>query len=148
MESACLRKSNLISDLECVVCIADDIIIHGKDGKEHDIRMNKFIKRCKKEGIESNKEKMEHKMPAVTFVGHKITEKGLEVDSEKVKAIEKFPAPTNVSQLQGFLGLNNFIAKFIPKSTDIVHPLHNLLKKNVPWNWLKAQEAAFQAVKD
>ena len=125
------RLSNLISDLEGVVCIADDII-HGKDGKEHDIRMNKFIKRCEKKGIALNKEKMDHKVPAVTFMGHKITEKGLEVDPEKVKAIEKFLAPTNVSQLRGFLGLTNFIAKFIPKSTDIVHPLHNLLKKNVP----------------
>ena len=47
--------SNLISDLEGVVCIANDIIIHGKDGKEHDIRMNKFIKRCGKEGIALNK---------------------------------------------------------------------------------------------
>ena len=142
------RLSNLISKLEGVVCIADDIIIHRKNGKEHDIRMNKFIKRCEKERIALNKEKMEHKLPAVTFVGHKITEKGLEVDPEKVKAIEKFPAHTNVSQLRGFLGLTNFIAEFIPKSTDIVHPLHNLLKTNVPWNWSKAQEAAFQAVKD
>ena len=55
------RFSNLISDLEGVVCIADDIIIHGKDGKEHDIRISKFIKRCEKEGIALNKEKMEHK---------------------------------------------------------------------------------------
>ena len=109
--------------------------------------MNKFIKRCEK-GITLNKEKMEHKVPAVTFMGHKITEKDLEVDPEKVKAIEKFPAPKNVSQLRGFLGLTNFIAKFVPKSTDIVQPLHNLLKKNVLWNWSKAQEAAFQAVKD
>ena len=59
-----------------------------------------------------------------------------------------FSVYTNVSQLRGFLGLTNFIAKFIPKRTDIVHPMHNLLKKNVPWNWSKAQEAAFQAVKD
>ena len=29
-----------------------------------------------------------------------------------------------------------------------MHPLHNLLKKNVPWNWSKAQEAAFQTAKD
>ena len=29
-----------------------------------------------------------------------------------------------------------------------MHPLHNLLKKNVPWNWSKAQQAVFQAVKD
>ena len=93
------RLSNLISDLEGVVCIADDIIIHGKNGKEHDIRMKKFIKRCENEGIALNKEKMKHKVPAVTFMGYKITEKGLEVDPEKVKAIEKFPAPTNVSQL-------------------------------------------------
>ena len=81
--------------------------------------MNKFIKRCEKEEIALNKEKMEHKLPVVTFMGHKITEKVLEVDPEKVKAIEKFPAPTNVCQLQGFLGLTNFIAKFVPKSTDI-----------------------------
>ena len=53
-----------------------------------------------------------------------------------------------MSQLPGFLGLTNFIAKFIPKSTDIVHPLHNLLQKNAPWNWSNAQEAVFQAVKD
>ena len=51
-------------------------------------------------------------------------------------------------QLRGFLGLTNFIAEFIPKSTDIVHPLHNLLKKILSWNWSKAQEAASQAVKD
>ena len=71
------RLSNLISDLEGVVCIADDIIIHGKNRKEHDIRINKFIRRCEKEGIALNKEKMGHKVPAVTFMGHKITEKGL-----------------------------------------------------------------------
>ena len=90
------RLSNLISDIEGVVCIADDIVIHGK---EHDIRMNKYIKRCAKDGFALNREKMEHKVPAVTFMGHKMTEKGLEVDPEKVKEIEKFPAPTNVSQL-------------------------------------------------
>ena len=49
--------------------------------------MNKFIKRCEKEGIALNKEKMEHKVPAVTFIGHKIIQKDLEVDPEKVKAI-------------------------------------------------------------
>ena len=65
--------------------------------------MNKlFIKRCENEGIALNKEKMEHKVPAVIFMEHKITENGLEVDPEKVKAIEKYPAPTNVSQLEGF----------------------------------------------
>ena len=92
---------------DTTVCIADDIIICGKNGKEHDIRMNKFNKRCEKEGIALNKKKMEHKVPAVSFMGHKITEKGREVDHEKVKEIEKFPAPTNVSQLRRFLGLTN-----------------------------------------
>ena len=46
--------------------------------------MNKFIKICEKEGIALNKDKMEHKVPAVAFMGHKITEKGLEVDLKKV----------------------------------------------------------------
>ena len=70
--------------------------------------MNKFIKRCEKEGNALNKEKMEHKVPAVTFMGHKITEKGLEVDPEKVIAIEKFPAPTKGESASRVFRFNQF----------------------------------------
>lgn len=138
----------IISDLEGIVCIADDIIIHGRDEKEHEIRMKKFIERCEKEGVKLNKEKMEQKVSSVTFMGHTITENGLEVDKEKVKAIENFPVPTNVSELRSFLGMMNFISKFIQNCADLAHPLHNLLRKNVPWNWSSAQDKAFQTIKE
>lgn len=142
------KLTSIFSDLEGIVCIADDIIIHGKDDQEHDARMLKFIERCKKEGVKLNKEKLEQKVTSLTFMGHKITKDGLEVDQEKVKAIENFPAPTNVSQLRSFLGLTNFVSKFINNSAEIIHPLHNLLRKNVSWNWSSSQEKAFNKIKE
>jgi hypothetical protein len=41
----------------------------------------------------------------------------------------------------------NFVSKFIPNSSDVLHPLNNLLKKDVPWNWSNTQEDAFNQVK-
>jgi len=135
------------SDLEGIICIADDIIIHGKDENEHDERMNKFLERCLIKGIKLNKDKLFNKVDAVTFMGHKITKDGLEVDEEKIKAVKNFPSPSNVTQLRSFLGLVNFVSKFVQNSAKTLHPLNNLLKNNVEWHWSESQQNAFDLIK-
>ena len=136
-----------LNDLHGVRCIADDIIIHGKDEAEHDTKMNRILDRCQQQGIKLNRDKCELKMKSVSFMGHIINEKGIEMDHIKVKAVNEFPTPQNVSQLKSFLGLLNFFSKFIPKQSDILHPLNNLLKNDVPWMWSKAQQEAFDNTK-
>ena len=80
-------------------------------------------------------------------MGHCISENGIEVDSEKVEAIKSFPVPHNVTALKSFLGMVNFIAKFLPNLSNILYPLHNLLKKDVQWCWSEAQSSAFEKIK-
>lgn len=138
----------VFSDLPGVICVADDIIIHGKDANEHDENMSKFLQRCKDEGVALNREKMEHKVTSLTFMGHKITSNGLEVDEEKVRVIKDFPRPSNVPQLRCFLGMVNFVAKFIQNSSKVLHPLNNLLQKGITWNWSDSQEQAFVKIKE
>ena len=65
----------------------------------------------------------------------------------KITAIEEFPVPENVSKLRTFIGMVNFIAKLIPNLSKELHPLHNLLKKDVQWTWSNSQEAAFRKIK-
>ena len=136
-----------LSDLNGVLCVADDIIVHGKNDEEHDKNLKKFLQRCEDKGIKLNQDKSEIKVNHMTFMGHKISEKGLEVDPEKIKAIEEFPAPKNVSELRTFLGMVNFISKFIPKLSNVLHPIHNLLKKDVEWTWTDSQRGAFKKIK-
>lgn len=41
----------------------------------------------------------------------------------------------------------NYLSRYLPSVSTVLHPLHNLVKKDVPWTWLKSQEEAFQRVK-
>ena len=128
-----------------VVCVADDIIIHGKDLKEHDDNLEAFLRQCKEVDIRLNKEKLDLRTNAITFLGHRISSKGLEPDPAKVQAITQMDPPTNVRQLRTFIGMVNYMAKFLPKL--YLKPLTNLTKKEVPWNWSTAENDAFENIK-
>ena len=107
------KLHNALRDLKGVICVADDIIIHGRDNTEHDENMNKFLQRCLKEGIKLNEKKTFTKVETIAFMGHRITKEGLKIDDEKMKAINEFPRPTSITQLRSFLGMVNFLGKFL-----------------------------------
>jgi len=86
-------------------------------------------------------------MREITFMGHQITADGLHSDPEKVRAIAEMPPPTNVEELRRYLGMVNYLSKFIPNATITLRPLQNLLKKDVSWNWSDVQQEAFDSMK-
>src|SRR6218665_1861066 len=66
---------------------------------------------------------------------------------QKVEALLKFPAPNNKKQVQSLLGLASYYRKFLPHFADLTLPLTVLLKKNVPFRWSEAANAAFVDLK-
>ena len=76
---------------------------------------------------------MEIQLKEITFMGHRITENGLHSDPEKVRAIMDMPPPTNLEELRRYLGVVNYLGKFLPNATNTLSPLQNLLKKDVSW---------------
>ena len=66
----------------------------------------------------------------------------------KVQAIQKAPAPTNITELRAFLGLVNYYHKFLPNLSSTLSPLHILLRKSTKWNWTQNQQIAFDKVKE
>ena len=85
-----------------------------KNKGDHDINWKNFLVRCKSEGIKLDQEKTEKEKKTITFMGHKITEDGLEIHPTKVKAIDSFPVTTNTTQLKSFLGAIGFPSRFLP----------------------------------
>ena len=61
---------------------------------------------------------MELRKNEITFMGHKISKFGLQVDPDKIKAVLEIPEPKNVEELRRFLGIENFLSKFIPNMTE------------------------------
>lgn len=125
------KLTEAFNGLPGVVCVTDDVIIHGDTMESHDAHYKTFLQRCREQNIKLNKEKLDLRSDNVTFMGHQITKDGLQTDPEKVNAIKNYPPPTNIEELRRFLGMVNYLSRYLSHLTDDLQPLQNLLKKDV-----------------
>ena len=73
----------------------------------------------------------------VRFMGHLLTSEGLKADPSKVEAILEMPPPNDVKGLKRFLGMVNYLVKFLPLLSDMTEPLRRLQDKETEWCWLE-----------
>ena len=59
---------------------------------------------------------------------------GLKVVPEKVEALVKMPQPEDKTGLKRFMGMLQYVSKFLPNLSTASAPLRELLEKNVLWN--------------
>ena len=69
-------------------------------------------------------------------------------DSEKIDAIHALSTPTNIPELQEFLGMVTYLSLFIPGLSTLTAPQHELLKKDAEFSWDASYQTAFHHDKD
>ena len=144
--------THTLENLPGVLCIADDILICGtvetdeEATAKHDRSLQDLLQRCKDRGIVLNPDKMKLRMSEVSFMGHLLTNKGLKPDPANVEAIAKMPKPQDVEGVQRLNGFVNYLAKFLPKLSDVLEPIRRLTRKDTPWDWSSEQDQAFANV--
>jgi hypothetical protein len=109
--------NNVLSDLTGTRCFVflDDIVIYANSLVDHDRKLRDVFKRLRKYNLKLQPDKCEFLRKEVTFLGHKISERGVEPDTCKVDAVKNFPTPKTVKELKRFLGLIGYYRKFIPQ---------------------------------
>ena len=112
--------SEILDGIEGTICHMDDILIFGILAKEHDERVLAVLRRLQKAGI-ALYSKCEFFKKKIKFLGHLLSEDGVEMDPEKVQAMT-FHVPTNITELQQFNGMTNQLVKFIPNLASINEP--------------------------
>ena len=136
-----------LEGLDGVNCIADDIVVSGETTAEHDARLRRLLKRCEQVGIRLNKEKCVFRQHSITFVGHEITSEGLRADPAKIEAVIKMPKPQTKDEIRTLQGMVGYLSKFLPRLSQVMEPLRQLLRDEVKFVWGKEQEKAFSEVK-
>ena len=94
----------ILAHCDGVIGIADDVVVHGKDDKEHDKCLNKFMSHCE-HGLVFNKERSAVKQTSIVFLECVSDATGACLDPVKVSTVHKMPAPETETQLQKFLRL-------------------------------------------
>ncbi|XP_045534999.1 uncharacterized protein LOC123721191 [Papilio machaon] len=118
----------ILEDLEGVDSFVDDIVVWGVNIEEHDRRLKALLDRARE-------------------VGHTFSASGMQIDKSKLRAITDMPPPKDRPSLERFLGMVNYLSKYIPNYSEEVYPLRCLLKKDSVWCWDRVQEAAVTRVK-
>ena len=75
------------------------------------------------------------------------TTNGCKPAQSKVKAINEMPSPTSKKHVQSFIGMLNYLAKFSARLLDLVEPIQELCKEEVPFNWSPEHQETFKLIK-
>ena len=141
------RISEILSGTDGTVSMLDDVLVFGKNQKEHDEHLTEALKRIEKAGLTLNKEKCRFSKERITFLGQIIDSSGILPDPNKVSAIKNVGIPKNISDVRRFLGMTNQLNKFIPNLADETKVLRDLLCKKNSWMWERPQQEAFDKIK-
>jgi hypothetical protein len=141
------RMNEILEGLPGVVCLVDDILVHGSNEEEHKSRLFAVLDRIRKAGVTLNTGKCVFAQTSTRFLGHFINADGIQAETEKTSAITNMETPKSVPELRRFLGMVNQLGKFSPNIAELTKPLRELLGKKSSWLWGPPQDTAFQKIK-
>ena len=132
----------VIGDLQPSQCLIyiDDILVFSKDVSSHLDRLQSVFERLAKAGLKLKPQKSQFFKRRVRYLGHYVSQQGIEVDNDKVSALLNWPVPKTVKQLRRLLGFCSFYRRFVPGFSKVVKPLTDLLAE--PPNQKKKSKAS------
>jgi hypothetical protein len=125
----------------------DDLTIYSKNQLDHFSHLRKFLMHCRKFGISLNPSKSIFGVTKGKILGHIVSDLGISIDPERISAILNLPSPTSKKEVQAFMGIINFVRRFIPDFSVMVKPIHNILKQDHSFSWTDDVENAFLRIK-
>ena len=126
----------------------DDMIVKSKDGESCTINLRKFFERIKEYRLRLNPQKCTFRVITGKFLGFLVSNRGIEVDPSKIKAILEMLPPRSEKEIKGFLGRLQYISRFVTKNTSTCEPIFKILKKNEPHTWNDEHQRAFELIKE
>lgn len=126
----------------------DDAIVYGSDHEEHNMRLEKVLLKLKEWNVALNEEKCVYGVTEMDFLGHTLSADGIKPDKDKLESIQNFRAPRNGEEVRSFLGLVNFVGKFLPDLATLTYPLRLLTNQGRKFEWGTTQQKAFAKLKE
>ena len=129
-----------------IIVYVDDMIAKSHTEEGHVADLLKLFQRLRKYCLRLNPNKCTFGVRSWKFLGFIVSQRGIEVDPDKVKAIQEMAAPRTENQVRGFLRRLNYISRFISHMTATCEPIFKLLKKDQDCVWTDDCQRAFEKI--
>ena len=125
----------------------DDIIVFSRTFDEHVRDLEQVLTLIERAGLKVSPEKCEFGRKKLKYLGHVVTDEGIQVDPEKVEAVQKMTAPKNPRDVRRVMGMAGYYRRFIAGFSEITAPLTDLTKKKAKFVWDSTHQTAFERIK-
>ena len=139
----CMMEA-VVKGLEDIILYINDLLVHSDTHEKQIDILDKLFQWLVQNGIKVNLDKCVFGNKNVSYLGFRLTEKGIIPGSDKLKAIRDVAPPSNVHEVRQFLGLCNFFRNHVKSFAQISAPLTALTRKDNEW---KAGPLPMDAVK-
>ena len=141
------KLDGIFLDVPGVTGIADDMVIYGRSDLEDDRHLINFLDICRKNTLTLNPDKMQFRLPQVSFFGHQWSAKGVSPDPKKIAVVKRMDLPRDVDTMRSFLGLVNYLNRFSLCLAEISAPLREICRQDVEFEQLNLYVLLFPGQK-
>ncbi|GBG81402.1 hypothetical protein CBR_g32077 [Chara braunii] len=144
-----VRKTRLAQSIinYCVIVYMDAILVYSSSYEGHVQHIEWALHALRDAGFKVAFEKCQFFLTTISFLGHVVTNKGLQPEPHKVAAVRDAPVPTTIMQVRAFLVLTSYYRRFIKGFAAIAGPLTNLLRRDQPLIWTPECDQTFLKLK-
>ena len=116
----------------------DDILIYSRSHAEHLVHLHRALSLLRKHKFFAKASKCSFGRSAMEFLGNQISADGIRATAGKLDAVRDWPTPANILELRGFLGMCNYVRRYVQDFAAIALPLTTLTSPAVPFVWSAA----------
>ena len=122
----------------------DDLCVHLKSRSDHITHLIKVFEKCQTFCICLNLEKCVFMVRQGRILGHIVSKNGISTNLDKINIIVDLPRPTNVKEVQAFMGHCGYYCQFIYMYAVIAKPIYGLI---TTFEWTDECKQSFEKLK-
>lgn len=121
----------VLAELRGTICLVylDDIVVYSPLVQKHFQDLHAVLEKFQDAGLTLNLKKSKFCLKKIKYLGDVVSAKGIAADSVKVEAIKAYPTPTNLKEVQRFLGLAGWYHRSVPGFFQVAELLNALKRK-------------------
>lgn len=142
----------------CVIYL-DDLIIFSDSFEQHLERLDIVLTRLQQCNLKLSPDKCYFLQERVKFLGHVVSQDGIETDPDKIEKIRNWPRPSNSDELRSFVAFAGYYRRFVKDFSKVAKSLTDLFpptttrknakpKKTKDWKWEEEHENTFNKLKE
>uniref|UniRef100_A0A2N9I556 RNA-directed DNA polymerase n=1 Tax=Fagus sylvatica TaxID=28930 RepID=A0A2N9I556_FAGSY len=123
----------------------DDMLVKSKKDDNHLVDLKETFQALRRYNMKLNLAKCVFGVSSGKFLGFMVSQRGIEANPDKIKAILEMSPPKTVKEVQSLTGKAAALNRFVSRSTDKCLPFFKILRK--AFQWTEECQQAFEELK-